>query len=318
MIGNRQRGAGFVNEQAMISLSQAKRTDRLMKATTSLTVAEFEALAKDFAPLWDGLLAAQTAEGTPRQRQPGGGRKGALTTPELKLFFILFYYKAYPTQDLMGLLFGFTQGQVSDWVRRLTAAVGQLLPLHKPARAARDVSALLAREPALQEVLIDGTERRLPRPTHAGRQRRYYSGRKKRPTVKNVIVTAHGRVRWCSRTVPGRRHDKAVTEQERLRLPKAVPVLADSGFAGLDPGAATLLTPWKKPKGRKLHWQRRAFNRLLARERVRVEHTLASVKRLRILRDEFRNRRKGMVDAVMAIGCTLHNYRWTCRQGTTA
>ena len=67
-----------------------------------------------------------------------------------------------------------------------------------------------------------------------------------------------------------------------------------------------------------MHWKRRAFNRLLARERVKVEHTLASVKRLRILRDEFRNRRQGMVDAVMEIGCTLHNYRWTCRQGTAA
>lgn len=302
----------------MISLPQAKRSDRLMKATTSLTVAEFETLAQQFAPLWEGLLAEQTAQGTPRQRQPGGGRKGALTTAELKLFFILFYYKAYPTQDLMGLLFGFTQGQVSAWVRRLTAAVGCLMPLHQPARQARDLRDLLARDPALQEVIIDGTERRLPRPTHAGRQRRYYSGRKKRHTVKNVIVTAQGRVRWCSPTVPGRRHDKAVTEQERLRLPQEVTVLGDSGFAGLDPGAATLITPWKKPKGRKLHWKRRAFNRLLARERVKVEHTLASVKRLRILRDEFRNRRKGMVDAVMAIGCTLHNYRWTCRQGTAA
>ena len=37
-----------------------------------------------------------------------------------------------------------------------------------------------------------------------------------------------------------------------------------------------------------------------------VEHALASVKRLRILRDEFRNRRKGMVDDVMMFGCTLH------------
>ena len=289
-----------------------------MRATTSLTVGEFDALARQFALLWEGQQLEQTAAGAPRQRQPGGGGKGALATPELKLFFILFYDKAYPTQDLMGLLFGFTQGQVRDWVRRLTAAVGRLLPLHKPARRVRDLRELLAREPALQEVIIDGTERRLPRPVHAGRQRRHYSGRKKRHTVKNVIVTAQGRVRWCSPTVPGRRHDKAVTEKERLRLPKEVTVLADSGFEGLNAGAATLITPWKKPRGRKRHWKRRAFNRLLARERVQVEHTLASVKRLRILRDEFRNRRKGMVDAVMEIGCTLHNYRWTCRQKTAA
>lgn len=302
----------------MISLEHARHCDRLMRATTSLTVVEFDRLAQELATLCDRSLCLQTVEGAPRQRQAGGGRKGVLARPQWKLFFILFYYKAYPTQDVMGLLFGLTQGQVSHWVGRLTTLVSQLRPLHKPVRQARALRAVLAAEPDLQEVIIDGTERRLPRPAHAGQQRRYYSGRKKRHTVKNVIVTAHGQVRWCSPTVPGRRHDKAVTEKERLRLPKEVTLLGDSGFAGLDPGAATLITPWKKPRGRKLHWKRRAFNRLLARERVKVEHTLASVKRLRILRDEFRNRRKGMVDEVMVIGCTLHHYRWTCRQEATA
>ena len=302
----------------MISLRHARRSDRLMKAATSLTVAEFDALARQFVPVWAGTLAEQTAAGAPRQRQPGGGRKSILATADLKLFFILFYYKAYPTQDVMGLLFGLTQGQISDWVRRLTELAGRLLTLHKPARKARDLRALLQAEPALQEMIIDGTERRLPRPTHRGRQRRYYSGRKKRHTVKNVIGTAKGKVRWVSRTRPGRQHDKSVAEAERLRLPKEVTVLGDSGFAGLEPGAAAMVTPWKKPKGRKLHWKRRAFNRLLSRERVAVEHTLASVKRLRILRDEFRNRRKGMVDEVMVLGCALHNYRWNCRQEAAA
>ena len=68
----------------------------------------------------------------------------------------------------------------------------------------------------------------------------------------------------------------------------------------------------------RLHGKRRDFNRLLASERVKVEHTLSSVKRLRILKDEFRNRRKGMADEVMVLGCALHNYRWICRQGTAA
>lgn len=310
--------SGFGKHKSMISLSQARRSDRRMKAATSLTVAEFDALAAQVGPLWAANLSAQTAAGAPRRRRPGGGRKGALARPELKLFFILFYYKAYPTQDVMGLLFGITQGQVSDWVGRLTALVGRLMPLHQPARKARALRELLESEPELREVILDGTERRLPRPVHRGRQRRYYSGRKKRHTVKNVIGTAKGKVRWCSRTTPGRRHDKAVAEKERLRLPAGVAVLGDSGFEGLEAGAAAVITPWKKPKGRRLHWKRRAFNGLLSRERVKVEHTLASVKRLRILQDAFRNRRRGMVDEVMVIGCALHNYRWSWRQEAAA
>lgn len=302
----------------MISLAHAKRSDRLMKATTSLTVVEFEALAKRLAVVWHTLQATATTEGQPRQRQPGGGRKGVLATIEQKLFFILFYYKAYPTQDVMGLLFGITQGQVSDWVKRLTAAVGQLMALHKPARQARALRQLLEAQPELQEVIIDGTERRLPRPQHAGRQRRFYSGRKKRHAVKNVIVVGQSKVLFCSPTVPARRHDKKVAEQSGLRLPAGVTMLGDNGFAGYEAGPASVVTPWKRTGGRRLHWKRKAFNRLLGRQRVRVEHTLASVKRLRILRDDFRNRRKGMVDEVMVIGCALHNYRWNCRQAAAA
>jgi len=299
----------------MISLEDAKRTDRLMRATTSLTVAEFEALAGRFAAVWAAQCARRTRGGQERQRLPGGGRKSALATVEQKLFFILFYYKAYPTQDGMGWLFGLKQSSVSEWVGRLSAVVGQLMALHLPARRGRDLQQLLAEEPDLKEVLIDGTERRLPRPAHAGRQRRYYSGRKKRHALKNIVVVGRRKVLWCSPTVPARRHDKAVAEASRLRLPKKITVLGDSGFAGLEVGEAAVITPWKRRRGqKKLSKKRRAFNRLLARERIPVEHVLASVKRLRILRDEFRNRRRGLADAVMEIGCALHNFRCDCRQ----
>jgi hypothetical protein len=305
----------------VISVERAKRTERLMRATTSLTVGEFEELAEELDRVLCGLSAEHTLAGAPRQRQPGGGRKGCLASAEAKLFFILFYYKAYPTQDVMGLLFGITQGQVSEWVGRLTAVVGQLLPLHRPVRKARQLAQLLAEQPDLQELIIDGTERRLPRPQHRGKQKRFYSGRKKRHAVKNVIIVGgcrRRRVLWCSPTVPARRHDKAVAEAERLRLPKQVDLLGDSGFEGLAAGQAGVVTPWKKPKGRKLHPKRRQFNRLLASHRIAVEHTLSSVKRLRILRDEFRNRRPGMVDQVMVIGCTLNNFRCEKRQQSLA
>lgn len=302
----------------MISLEYAKRTDRLMRATTSLTVAEFEALAGLLAALLASIQVQKTVAGKPRQRQPGGGRKGCLASAQQKLFFILLYYKAYPTQDVMGLLFGITQGQVSDWVKRLTAVVSELMPLHRPVRQARQLAQLLAEQPELQEVIIDGTERRMPRPQHRGKQKRFYSGRKKRHAVKNVIIVGRRKVLWCSPTVPARCHDKTVADKARLRLPDKIHLLADSGFEGLEAGQAGVVTPWKRRNGRRLHWKRRKFNRLLAGHRIAVEHTLASVKRLRILRDEFRNRRKGMVDEVMVIGCTLHNFRCDSRQQVLA
>src|SRR5258707_2117237 len=297
----------------MISLDHAKRSDRLMRATTSLTAREFDELARLFAAEWEAVRAAKTATGKPRVRRPGAGPKCCLASAQHKLFFILLYYKAYPTQDVMGLLFGITQGQVSEWVGRLTAVVGQLIPLHRPVRQARDLAQLRTEQPEWGEVIVDGTERRLPRPEHRGKQKRFYSGRKKRHAVKNVIIVGQRKVLWCSPTVAARKHDKAVADKARLRLPAAVDVLGDSGFAGLDAGAAGVVTPYKRHRGRKLHWRHRQFNRLLASCRIPVDDSFASVQRLRILRDEFRNRRKGMIDHVMVIGCTLHNYRCDSR-----
>nr|WP_293103687.1 transposase family protein [Okeania sp. SIO2F4] len=38
-------------------------------------------------------------------RSVGGGRKARLRTNKDKLFYILFYFKCYPTFDLAGILF---------------------------------------------------------------------------------------------------------------------------------------------------------------------------------------------------------------------
>jgi hypothetical protein len=55
-------------------------------------------------------------------------------------------------------------------------------------------------------------------------------------------------------------------------------------------------------------------NRKLARIRVRVEHALAGVKRSRIVKDVFRNKKPGLSDECMEIACGLHNVRVTCRK----
>jgi adenine C2-methylase RlmN of 23S rRNA A2503 and tRNA A37 len=44
-----------------------------------------------------------------------------------------------------------------------------------------------------------------------------------------------------------------------------------------------------------------------------VEHVLAGVKRCRIVKDVFRNRRIEFEDMVMEIACALHNFRQKLR-----
>jgi hypothetical protein len=293
----------------MISIAKALLLDRRMRALTSLDGPAFLKLEKRFARVVAEELGQRTRAGQARQRAAGAGPKGVLPDPRHKLFFILFYLKAYPTQDVMGYLFGLSQPQVCARVGQLLPLLQTLMQAELPVRHGRELAQVLQDLPEVKEVLIDGTERPIARPQHKGRRDRHYSGRRKRTTVKNVVVTACRRVVLLTPTAPGRRHDKAEADRAKVRLKAEVRVLGDSGFQGYKAGAAPVWTPRKKPRGRALHYQDRRANRKLARVRVPVEHALAGVKRLGILRQTLRAKRRTTVDEAMLIGCALHNYR---------
>jgi hypothetical protein len=55
------------------------------------------------------------------------------------------------------------------------------------------------------------------------------------------------------------------------------------------------------------------LNRLFSRARVVVEHTLAGVKRCRLVKDVLRLTKEGISDLVMEIACSLPNLRVSCR-----
>nr|ART39326.1 H203 [uncultured bacterium] len=293
----------------MISIEKALGLDRRMRALTGLDGPAFLQLEKRFARLLADEWAQRTRAGQPRQRAAGAGPKGVLPGVRPKLFFILFYLKAYPTQDVMGHFFGLSQPQVCARVGQLLPLLQRLLAVELPVRHGRDLAQVLAHLPEVNEVLIDGTERPIARPQHKGRRDRHYSGRRRRTTIKNVVATAGGRVVLLTPTVAGRRHDKTEADRARLRLDHSMRLLGDLGFLGYAAGAARVCTPRRKPPGRRLHWRHRRANRKLARERVPVEHALASVKRLGILRQPLRAKRRTTADLAMLIGCGLHNYR---------
>jgi hypothetical protein len=295
-----------------MSMLRALAQPKVLPALTGLNPAEFAALAESFGKAWDNHTR-RTCAGQPRQRARGAGTKAVLATTEQRLLFILFYFRHYPIQEVQGFCFGLTQPQANRWGLRLAPvlekALGRQLAL--PARHPRQLAELLAACPELGAV-IDGTERPIRRPKNKGRQRRHYSGKKKRHTVKNVVVTQARRVQFLSRTAPGRRHDKHLAEPIS-DLPAGALVLGDSGFQGWQPAGARVILPAKKPRGGELHPATVATNHALASCRVVVEHALAGVKRCRIVSDVFRHLKPRFTDLVMTIACGLHNFRTAAR-----
>jgi len=298
-----------------MNLDKIWANPRLMRAATSLDRSEFEQLIFPFEQAW---LKAQrrslTERGTERIRALGAGRKGQLAGIRHKLLFILMYFKLYPLQEVMGLLFGFNQSEANRWVHRLTPVLEKALGrrLELPSRAPADLQRVLAECPSL-EFVLDGVERPVRRPNDKDRQKKSYSGKKKRHSVKNLVVTGGGKVKGLSRTLPGSVHDKKLADQTRWRWPEGGTVLADSGFAGYAPARTNMLLPRKKPRGKPLDAVWKAINRAIARLRVGVEHAIAGIKRCHIVADIYRNSKPGFEDAVMLSACGLHNFRVSCR-----
>ncbi len=110
-------------------------------------------------------------------------------------------------------------------------------------------------------------------------------------------------------TYPGSVHDKRIADAYPYPLPSASWLLQDLGFLAFALEDVECLTPFKKPRGGKLTPAQKAFNYLLSTLRIRIEHVNSSVKRCRIVKDSCRLRVVGVLDAVMEIACSLHNFR---------
>jgi hypothetical protein len=83
----------------------------------------------------------------------------------------------------------------------------------------------------------------------------------------------------------------------------------DTGFEGIDKLREDLKIrkPKKKPRHRKLNGGEKLGNRLISRERVKVEHAIGGIKRFRIVSQIFRGINHSM-DTVFEIACGLWNY----------
>ncbi len=297
----------------MLNYAHLKKKPRVFQSFTGLTLAAFSQLLVAFERAYEQALDQHDARrSSPRQRRRGGGRPATLATPADKLLFILFYFRVYPTQEALAFFFGFGQPQANEWIHRLTPLLNAALgsEQHLPARKAADVEQILAACPGL-EFIIDGTERPIQRPHDADRQRTYYSGKKKRHTVKNIVITDKRtkQVKGLGRTQEGKKHDKAATDEESYQFPDGSKVWKDTGFQGYEPEQTTTYQPKKKPRGGELTQAEKDHNRAIARERIGVEHSLGGVKVYRIVRDVYRNHREKFEDVVMETACGLHNLR---------
>ena len=294
----------------MININLAFKNNRLMKALTGMTVEEFNGLMPEFE-----RVLFKHFDRYDRQRAVGGGRKGALITTKHKLFFILFYLKAYPTFDLAGFVFGVDRSQPCTWYPFLLEILEEVLKrkLSLPKRKIRSMEEFLQAFPEVKDIFIDGTERKTQRPKNLKKQKNQYSGKKKAHTRKNTIIsTEKKRIILVSPTKNGKIHDKPQLEKEGTLdiIPTDVNIWVDKGYDGIKKiikNRNKIFMPKKKPKGGELTLKEKEENKIISSIRIVVEHSIGGLKRFRCLTDLYRNK-NGIDDKFITICAGLWNF----------
>lgn len=266
----------------MTNYEKLLRKPSLFRMFTGLSVDEFVKLVADLEPVSLARAAKRSAR-RPRQRKPGAGRKVKLSLAD-RVLLTLLYYRTYVTQEFVGFLFGVDKGTVSRKVQEISLCMAGVFRIPET-KVRIDPDDLTA-------VFVDATEQPVSRPER--KQRRSYSGKKKRHTVKHQVVVTRKRkglgekqkvrIKAVSKAARGRVHDKKLYDRSRLRIPKGVPKSGDSGYQGSD-----LRVPKKKPRKGQLSDEEKRSNRSLAKERIVAEHGIGKMKIWRIASDRYRN-----------------------------
>lgn len=289
----------------------------LFPYAVGITHKQFELMLPKFSASLR-LLEHQKAYEKKRLRVPGGGRKPAFKTDRQKLFFIFFYYKVYPTFRLAQLIFELDKSNCLYWKKFLEKvlflALGYQLDL--PKVKVKSLTGILEICPKLREFIIDATERPIQRPKDPFLQEKYYSGKRKRHTVKNqmIISAKTSRILAISGTVEGKLHDKRLMEEDGMiyRAPPKAYALGDSGYQGarkVHPWVR-FITPLKKPPKGKLSVVQKQTNRAISQIRVKAEHVFSYLKHFAILSSTFRGRIVNSHQPFVNIAC-VYNFTRT-------
>lgn len=298
----------------MFTLQSLRQDPRYFRALLGVTVETFDAIAASIRPAWDRAITSRRLPATERKRRVGGGRKLRFPTVEEQLFVFLLWARLYPTYLLLEAMVGGDEATCCRVIHRIAPLLqGRIeLPEHRGRRKLRSLDELKEVYPEVWEVIVDATEQRIPRPSRKRDNRKFRSGKRKAHTVKaQVIVSPEGRILHISPSVEGKRHDLRLltdTLAPTVRNGSVIPIL-DRGYQGLErylPNLVALL-PVKRHRGKRvLTRSERAYNRMLSRLRIVVEHAFARLKRFRVLAEVFRHSRSFHHSVFCAIASTVN------------
>ncbi len=298
----------------MLSYERLSRKPRLFKSFTGLSVKQFDDIYKEIESKYEKYEIKRLSSRRNRERDIGGGRRFKLVIKD-RVTMVLLYYRLYITYTLMEFLFGLDQSNVYRDIQKIEGLIRLCLPI--PQKLYNVTKRLKTREEVEQYfpdlmAFIDCTEQPIPRPKNGLRRRLYYSGKKKKHTVKNLYTVNQKEliIHKTKHRQIGKKHDYKIYKTNHPDIPKDVMTMYDLGFFGVEtdyPEQKSSL-PVKRKKNQILTEEKKEYNREHSRRRIVVEHAICRIKKYRIMNDTFRNRLR-KYDRISDTVAGLVNYR---------
>ncbi len=300
----------------MLSYDRLSRKPLLFKSFTGLSVQQFDDIYKIIESKYAKHETKRLSirKNRRRERAVGAGRRFKLLVKD-RVIMVLVYYRLYITYTLTGFMFDLDQSNVCRDIQKIEGLIRQCLPI--PQKLYEVTKRLKTREEVEEYfpgflAFTDCTEQPIPRPRNRKKRKLYYSGKRKKHTVKN-LYTANQKgllIYKTKRRQRGRKHDYKVYKKNHPDLPKDVMSMYDLGFLGVekDFSEQKSLLPIKKEKDHELTELQKEYNRNHSAKRIVVEHAICRIKKYRIMNDVFRNRLR-KYDKVSDIVSGLVNYR---------
>ncbi len=309
----------------MLTFTKLSKKPSQVRAFTGLRADEFQEFTQIYQPVWERRRQTTFTAKIERKRAIGGGRRLKLAVFDDRLLCFLVYAKLYCTYDLLGYLFDCDGATACRIVADVRAVVGDKLLVKRDGKGGtkriRTIDELLSAHPELEEVLLDATEQKIPRPKNKKKRKSHHSGKQQAFTIMTqVLARKDSLMLHVSSPMAGRRHD--VTLFKKSAVPKwlakhrnHVLARADGGYEGMDKQYPDIrmVTPVKRQRNKpELTRQEIRGNKQHSSQRMPVEHGFAGVKQFQLLGQVYRGKEKQYKQYFVAIA-SVRNFRLLVR-----
>lgn len=301
----------------ILRYERLQRFPTVFKSMTGLRGAQFDEVVTDILPRF--RAAEYTRHDRPDRKRAVGGGPSFDLDPRNQILLTVIWLRLYPIHEVLAYLFGVSDTTVGRAIARvlplLEASGKDSMRMPDPGRKRRrSLDALLADTPELV-VVIDTFEQPVQRPQDRKVADEYYSGKKKRHTLKTQVAVdgETGQIVDIAESVRGPKADIKVVEESGLlsRLPEGVGAIGDLAYIGLDKlhpeglGAA----PRKKPRGQERPPEDIEYNRAFSKRRIVVEHSIGRMRRYQSITQMDRNHRQQHAPRVRAVAGLVNRQR---------